>query len=121
MTTDEERMRILKMVEEGQISAEEAARLLAALDKASGVETKSAASSESLRRFFRVRVTDSATGQQKVNVNIPAGLVDIGLRFAPDSVKQHLHTIRAAINSGMTGRIVDVVDDHGGRVEIFIE
>lgn len=124
MTTDEERMRILKMVEEGTISAEDAARLLSALDKASG-ETGSAgaaAGDSSARRVFRVRITDTMTGQSKVNVNLPMGLVDTVLRFIPNDSQGKVQLVKEAINSQMSGKIVDVMDGDGGHhVEIYIE
>ncbi len=34
---------------------------------------------------LRIRVSDAATGKSKVNVNIPVGLVRLGLRFIPQS------------------------------------
>lgn len=122
MTTEEERLRILNMVQEGTISAEDAARLLSALDKASGEQSSAPRSTASANRNFRVRVTDTITGNAKVNVNIPIGLVDTVLRFVPEDAKGHVSTVKQAINSQLSGRIVDVVDDEGGhRVEIFIE
>ena len=80
MPTAEERMKILKMIEQGKISAEDGARLLAALDKSrDGKGGSSSSSSDSSNaRYFRVRVTDAVTGQQKVGVNIPIGLITFG-------------------------------------------
>jgi hypothetical protein len=122
MTTDEERMRILKMVEEGTISAEDAARLLAALDQASGRTESSVATGSGAKRFFRVRVTDTVTGQSKVNVNLPMGLVDTVLRFIPDNAQGNVRLVKEAVNAQMSGKIVDVMDDESGQhVEIFIE
>lgn len=125
MTTEEERLRILNMVQEGTITAEDAARLLSALDKASGKQSD--ASSHGGRtplkdRTFRVRVTDTMTGNAKVNVNIPIGLVDTVLRFIPEDAKGHVRVVKDAIDAQMSGRIVDVTDDEGGhRVEIYVE
>ena len=68
---DEDRMRILKMLEEGKINAEEAAKLLEALG--GRAETGPAGKGERAR-WFRVRVTDTKTGRKKVNINIPLGL-----------------------------------------------
>ena len=75
---------------------------------------------------FRVRVTDLATGRNKVNVNIPMGLVNVGLkmgaRFAPDIEGINFDEVVAAIKSGSQGKIVDVVDEEDGeRVEIYVE
>ena len=91
MTTAEERMQILKMIQEGKISAEEGAKLLQALgagfkaDKRPPVPPTPGGSDA---RWFRVRVTDLSSGKNKVNVNIPMGLVNVamkmGARFAPN-------------------------------------
>ncbi len=77
-------------------------------------------------RWFRVRVTDMQTGRNKVNVNIPMGLVNVGIkmgaRFAPQIEGKELNTIMDAVRSGQLGKIVDIVDaDDGERVEIFVE
>jgi hypothetical protein len=124
MATTEERMRILKMVEEKQITADEAAKLLEALRMAGA----GAASREepAKPRWLRIRVTDRATGRNKVNVNLPVGLIDVGLkmgaRFAPDMAGMDLNAIQAAIREGMQGKIVEIDDDQDDeRVEVFVE
>ena len=90
MTTAEERLRILKMVEQGQISAEDGSRLLEALsagEQRRAPTTPPGVGAEAAGRWLHVRVTDTRTGRNKVNVTIPMGLVDVGLkmgaRFAP--------------------------------------
>ena len=121
----EERMRILNMVKDGQITAEEAARLLEALK--SSAATDDAPSAEMGRaKWLRVRVTDRATGKTKVNVNVPIGLLDVGLKmgahFAPDMGGMDWSAIQAAIKGGVHGRIVEVEDEEDDeRVEIFVE
>lgn len=124
MATIEERMKILKMVEAGQISAEEGAKLLAALS--SGSRKRESSASPGWARWFRVRVTDLNTGRSKVNVNIPMSLVNAGIkmgaRFAPDVEGLDFEEIMEAIHSGAQGKIVDIVDEEDGeRVEIIIE
>jgi hypothetical protein len=126
MATVEERMQILKMIEEGKISAQEGAKLLAALAAGSKVETGRREPGAGGAKQFRVRVTDLATGRNKVNVNIPMGLVNVGLkmgaRFAPDIEGINFDEVVAAIKSGSQGKIVDVVDEEDGeRVEIYVE
>ena len=123
MATTEERTRILKMIEEGKITAEEGAKLLAALrDSRKDMRVPSP---PTLRKgWMRVRVTDMRTGKTKVNVNLPLGLVDAGMniatQFAPDI---NFNVIAEAIRSGdMEGKIVDVIDEEDGEhVEVFIE
>lgn len=123
MTTSEERIKILKMVEEGKLTAEEAARLLSTLGKA---ERKRAPSADIDSRWLRVRVTDLTTGKPKVNINIPMRLVNVGLRvgarFIPDMEGIELTDLSQALEEGMTGKIIDVVDEEDNeRVEIFAE
>jgi len=127
MATSEERMKILKMVEEGKISAEAGAKLLAALNdsrKSSGPASAGATSGDA--RWFRVRVTDLNTGKTKVNVNIPVGLLNVGIkmgaRFAPGFDSTQMEAVAEAIRSGALGKIIETTDEEDGeRVEIFVE
>ena len=122
MASNEERIMILRMIEEGKISADEGTRLLAAFGADEGEQTDAKPQDPTASRSLRVRVTDSVTGSQKINVNIPASLVSFGLQFVPDSADFDAQAVRQAIDSGHTGRIVDIQDDEGGkRVEIFLE
>ena len=128
MATPEERMQILKMIEAKQITAEEGAKLLAALgEKDRNEQPRPQPSPSTTGRWFRVRVTDLRTGRRKVNVNIPLGLVDVGMKmgakFAPAGVEGlDMDKIIAAIKNGGQGKVVDVEDEEDGEhVEVFIE
>ncbi|MDH4208403.1 MAG: hypothetical protein OEV76_05980 [Anaerolineae bacterium] len=120
MATDEERLQILKMIEDGQITADEAAQLLDALEKPSQSEKPGGSP-----RWFRVQVTDIKTGKRKVNVNLPLRLVDLGAkvysRYAAPA-DTDVEGIVQAIKEGAQGKIVDVEDEEGGeRVEVYVE
>ena len=130
MTTAEERMKILKLVQVGKISADEGAKLLKALTVTSQKPQRRAATVRvgGGARWLRVRVTDMASGKAKVNVNLPLKLVDAGLsiaaQFAPDDIDIDglMTAVMEAIDENMTGKIVDVVDgDDGEHIEVFIE
>ncbi|MCA9873578.1 MAG: hypothetical protein KC441_07985 [Anaerolineales bacterium] len=126
MASTEERIQILKMIEEGKITAAEGAELLRALDKDSQNPKAEPLKGASAPRWFRVRVTDMQTGRNKVNVNIPMGLVNVGIkmgaRFAPEIEGMEYEQIMQAIRSGQQGKIMDITDDEDGeRVEIFVE
>lgn len=126
MATTEERMQILKMIEEGKISASDGAELLRALDKDSRSHAAGPLKGASAPRWFRVRVTDTDTGRVKVNVNIPMGLVNVGIkmgaRFAPEMEGVDYNEIMEAIRSGQQGKIIDVRDENDSEhVEIFVE
>jgi len=129
MTTAEERMKILKLVQDGKISADEGAKLLKALTITSQkTQRRTATVRVGGARWLRVRVTDMASGKAKVNVNLPLKLVDAGLniaaQFAPDDIDIDglMTAVTEAIDENMTGKIVDVVDgDDGEHIEVFIE
>ena len=123
MTTSEERLKILKMVEEKKITADEGARLLSALVRG---ERRRQAASEPESRWLRVRVTDVNSGKPSVNVTIPMRLVNVGLkvgaRFIPDVEGIELGELAEALRQGMSGKVMDVVDEEEGqRVEIYVE
>lgn len=124
MATTEERMRILRMIQEGKITAEEGSKLLAALRESRKDARTVITSSRSGKGMLRVRVTDMVTGKSKVSVNLPLGLVDAGMsiasQYAPDV---NFTQIADAIRSGqMEGKIVDVVDEEDGEhIEVFID
>ena len=129
MTTAEERMKILKMIQENRITAEEGAKLLKALT-ASSQKPKQQRTIRTTggARWLRVRVTDMASGKSKVNVNLPLKLVDAGLniaaQFAPEDIDVAglMDAVNDAIDDNLTGKIVDVVDgEDGEHIEVFIE
>jgi hypothetical protein len=123
MATIEERMKILKMIEEGKLSAEEGAKLLSALASANRPLGGLSASGA---KWLRVRVTDVDTGRSKATVQIPISLMEAGMKigahFAPEIDGVNMDELMNALRSGMTGKIIDVTDDEDGEhVEIFVE
>lgn len=132
MATSEERMRILKLIQEGKITADEGAKLLSALSssssKAQAGKRRPVMPSQPGKqaRWFRVRVTDMDSGRTKTSVNIPLGLMEwglqIGAQYAPEVAGLDLESLTEMLQSGAMGKIVDVMDEEDGEhVEIFIE
>ena len=117
----DEKLRILKMLEEKKITAEEAAKLLDAVKGADAESQKN--------RFLKVKVWDKGSDRAKVNVTLPLGLVKWGLKMAPDSAKakiaEHdvdLKVVTEALEKGITGKIVEVDEDEKGEhVEVWLE
>jgi len=123
MTTPEERMQILKMVQSGQVSAEEAAQLLEALKGKKQMTQEPIRPMQEPRRL-RIKVSDLKTGQHKVNIALPWNLINVGMhmgaRFAPEEI--NLEEVLQALQAGTEGKIVDVEDEEDNeRVEIFVE
>ena len=127
MATTEERLKILKMVEDGKITAEDAAKLLAALNEGrKNAPPPAAGASGGEARWFRVRISELASGKTTTTVNIPLGLVNAGIkmgaRFVPSWDSGQMEAVTEALRSGASGKIIDVTDDDKGeRVEIFVE
>jgi len=122
----EERMQILKMVEEGKVTAAEGMELLSALENdRQGMITKTGAA-----KWLKVRVK-TIEDKTKVKVNIPLSLVDVGLKLATAYAPQikesgldlvNFEEIIEAVKSGAEGKIVDVEDEETQtKVEVYVE
>jgi hypothetical protein len=124
----EERARILQMVSENKIDAQEAARLLGALNNnAPGAAGAAEVVPANGVRWFRVRVTNLETGRVKVNVNLPLSLVKVGLRigaqFSSDIPELDWDELMTAIQEGgAAGKLVEVEDlEDGEKVEVYVD
>ena len=123
MSISEERLRILKLIESGQVSAEEGGQLIEAL---SANQERDRPRGAVQPRVLRVRVTDVSSRRQKINVTIPVSLVGIGLKLGAKLARRiesaNADQIMRAIEGGSLGRIFEMQDlDEGERVEIFVE
>ena len=132
MATSEERLKVLHMIQEGKVSAEEGLKLLESLgeSKAKGAARAALPEKPALpsqgARWFRVRVTDTNTGRVRVNIRLPITVVTtgfkLGARFSPEVEGLDMTTLMDSIRAGETGQIVDVFDEQDGEhVEVFLE
>jgi hypothetical protein len=128
MASSEERMKILKMIQDGVISAEDGIRLLDSIDQSVKKESSSSRSEDAskLARFFRVRVTDTNSGKARVNVRLPVSVLSAGMkmgaRFSTEIQGLDPNELMQYIREGTIGKIVDVFDEKDGEhVEVFLE
>lgn len=131
MATSEERMRILRMIQEGKITAAEGMQLLETLADVKPVPPMKASTDMpsvpvKVARWFRVRVTDTNTGKVRVNVRLPVNVLTVGFklgaRFSPEVEGLDTNQLMEAIRAGETGLIADVFDEKDGEhVEVFLE
>jgi hypothetical protein len=127
MATAEERLQILDMIQSGQITVDEGARLLEALKEEGEDRLPEEPRLEGRAKEpdqFRIRVTDLETGRQKVDMRMPWSLVNVGInmgaRFARDEIK--VEDFVEAVQAGAEGKIMDLVDEEDGeRIEVFVE
>jgi len=131
---DVDRLRILELLEQQKITADEVAELLAALgDRGRDVrrrerykwQAEDLAPASDRARWFRVRVTDQRSGRMRTNVSVPIGMVGFGLGFARRFRNipgvGHVDDLFEAVRNGRRGTIFDVSNEGGERVEIFID
>lgn len=126
----EEKIKILKMIEDGKITAKEGMDLLNAVedkkDKPAELEILNNDSKET--KWLRVRVIEP-NDNTKVKINIPISLVDVALKVGSGfstELNENLkgvdvNEIVKAIKEGAEGKIVDVEDDNGTKVEVTVE
>jgi hypothetical protein len=123
----EERLQILNLIQSGQITAEEGARLLKALterEAESPAEELEADSPGKSTRWIRIRVSNLKTGQQKVDMRMPWSLISVGLNMGARFSQREIcvDELAEVVQSGAEGKIVDIRDEEENeRVEIIVE
>jgi hypothetical protein len=122
----DEVMRVLKMVEEGKISAEKGAELIEAMksEGALAIHEQPKISYDELMLKVRVISAD----KDNVNVQLPLKFIRGVLGACgkmPMNVKGmegiDIDMLIQAIDGGLTGKIVDVKSANGDIVEVVIE
>jgi len=120
--------RVLNLVAEGRLSADEAGPILDALEERAGAgATQTAAADQDVppdpasnrdpAKTLRVEVTDG--GRTVVNLRIPLSLGRAALSQVPGISDATSDRIREAITAGIKGPIVDVDDgDDGVRISL---
>ncbi len=122
--TSPEQMKILQMLQEGTIKAEEAAKLLEALEEGEEERTPSESG-----KVLKIKVSDKNNGAVKVNMGVPLGfarflkdLIPASERARMESQGVDLDAVFANLDSGTKGKLVDVEDVKDGHlIEIWIE
>ena len=125
----DERLRILKMVEDGTITAEQAAELM----KAMGVEEESQVPAKSqagyVKKMFRI-IVDSVDGD-KVNVQFPVGAIKKILKVTGKlpiadkdlqgvDLEQMMEAISECLDEEIEGDFVNVNAADGTTVRVYV-
>jgi len=123
---NEEKMKILKMLEEKKISSPEAMRLLESLEK---LDSKAPGAGGGKGRTLKIRVYKEDSSEPRVNVNVPLAWSKFLTSFIGGKIKEELEAegypmnlekIQEALESGEIGKIIEV-NNGKNRVEIYIE
>ena len=130
--TDDAFERVLRLVSDGRLTADEAGPILDALEtraafldapttrtgdrSAPGAASKGSPDGPS--RAIRIEVSDQ--GRKVVNLRVPLALGRAALDRIPGLSEATTERVREALASGISGPILDI-DDNGDGVRIVIE
>jgi len=125
---NDEKMKVLKMLEEGKVNADEAARLLGALDDQPAAGPAAAAAPGGKARSLHIRVFKEGNDRARVNVHVPLALAKWALRFGGKHATAQvgdkeldMDEIEKFLDQA-PGEIMTVEDDDSGeRVEITLK
>lgn len=118
----QERLQILRMVEEQTISPDEASRLMEALERSDRSRVPPPPAPRG-PRDVRIRITNTRTTSKDVDIALPINWVESALglvnRLAPGKLPDFAHILRS-VDERYIGHILDIQngEDH---VEIIIE
>jgi hypothetical protein len=121
----EHRRQILQMLSEGKISADEAERLISAIEQPAGNLSDSSANpaGKSRPKYLRVQVDSEDDGGHdgptKVNVRVPMQLLRAGVRLAGLIPAQALHRANDAIHQKGIG--IDLTQIKPENLEELVE
>lgn len=121
---------VLRLVADGRLSPDEAAPIIEGLTRAESREAPRASGPERTEappeapetrggRHLRIRVSEH--GRQVVNLRIPLAFADMAMRMVPGIGDEQTQRIRAAMDAGAMGPIIDVEDEEGDGVLISVE
>jgi hypothetical protein len=116
---------VLRLVEAGDLSPEEATEIIAALEHRADPSRPSTERAEPTEggpgrpRSLRVEVTDG--GRSVVNLRLPASIGELALLRIPGLSRDDTARIREALRVGLAGDLVRAMDDEGNGVRIAVE
>jgi len=116
---------VLRLVAEGRLTPEEAAPIVAALTDrvppaaGPGSEHASGRKAGAGARQLRIRVEEQ--GRTVVNLRVPLSFAETALNMVPGLAGEQAARVRAALQGGAIGSIIDVEDPDGDAVLISLE
>lgn len=128
MVSSEERLKILKMIQGGKITADEGIKLLEAMETPIRPEQLNTPHVVPGREpgFLRIVVTDVDSGRNRVNIRLPISVVNagfkMGAKFSPEVQGLDANQLMGFVKAGVTGQVVDILDEQDGEhVQVFLE
>lgn len=126
----DEKLRILKLVEEGTITAQQAAELMAAMDMEPPAQQTAIVRSSYDKKMFRI-IVDSISGD-KVNIQFPVGAVKKILKATgklpiPEKelegidISGMMDAVSECLDEEIEGDFINVEAADGTTVRIFVD
>lgn len=121
----EELETILRLVAEGTLTPEDAAPIVAALSERhapppiTDMQPTVVQSPGEGARQLRIRVEEQ--GRTVVNLRVPLSVAETALNMVPGLAGEQAARVRAALEGGAIGPIIDVEDPDGDAVLISLE
>lgn len=130
--------KILTLVAEGKLTAEEADEILSALNAGQAAASaahaqaaaaaanataaaKAAAAADQSKKSTHLRIEVTDGGRKVVNLRVPLNIAGWASNFLPGLSEQDSDRIRGAVATGSRGTILDITDADGSRVLITSE
>lgn len=119
---NDERMHIFRMLANGKITAEEADRLLRAIEESKAADSSSTPSDKP--RWLRIRITED--GVEKVKLNLPLSLARMGLAFLPSTAMLQINAkgidLERLLQADLAeaGTLIEL-EDEGNKIEVYVE
>lgn len=121
--------RVLQLVAEGKLTAEEAGPILDALEgggsdgprpapqQGPGIDAEGGG--RRVARSARIEIFEG--GKRRVNLRVPISLGRFALARVPGLSAERIEEVEEAVASGHLGPILDIEDDEGDGVRIVLE
>ena len=127
----DEKLRILKMIEEGTVTAEQGAELMSALNVDEQTQRNEVVKSSYDKKMFRI-IVDSSAGGDKVKIQFPVGAIKKILKVTgklpiPEQelegfdLSGMMDAVCECLDDEIEGDLINVDASDGTTVRIFVD
>ena len=122
-TMSEERLKILRMLEERKVTTEEAVELIEAVEGRASADSRP---TKGKAEFLRVRIWED--DEEKIKINLPLALAHVALHAIPTQARERVLSQGIDLEQILQGLADDLqpvtlveIQDEGDRIEVVLE